>query len=66
VAAKLMEVIRALAMPHGHSTHGVVTVSVGIASWPAEMELDAEALIEKADKALYVAKERGRNRYAVG
>jgi len=66
VAAKLMDAIRALALPHGHSTHGVVTVSVGIASWPAEMELDPEALIEKADKALYVAKERGRNRYAVG
>jgi len=66
VAAKLMEAIRALAMPHARSLHGVVTVSVGIASWPAEMELDAEALIERADKALYRAKERGRNGYAVG
>ena len=66
VAAKLIEAVRTLAMPHARSPHGVVTVSIGVASWPAEMELDAEALIEKADQALYRAKEGGRNGYAVG
>ncbi len=66
VATKLLEAIRALAMPHAQSQHGVVTVSIGVASWPADMALDAEALIDRADKALYLAKERGRNGYVVG
>lgn len=66
MSAKLLETIRALTMPHAQSLHGVVTVSIGVASWLADMALDAEALIERADKALYLAKECGRNRYAVG
>ena len=53
-------------MPHAQSPHGVVTVSIGVASWPADRALDAASLIERADKALYFVKERGRNRYAVG
>lgn len=66
MSAKLLEAIRALAMPHAQSAHGVVTVSIGVASWPTEMALDAAALIERVDKALYRAKERGRDGYAVG
>jgi diguanylate cyclase (GGDEF)-like protein/PAS domain S-box-containing protein len=66
VATKLVETISALVIPHAQSPHRVVTVSIGVSSWPAEMALDAEALIEKADRALYRAKEGGRNQYAVG
>lgn len=46
-----------------HSTnleHGV-TVSIGLASCPADAT-DASALLEKADEAMYAAKNAGRNR----
>ena len=38
-----------------------VTVSVGVATWPGAGD-DPEALLEQADKALYRAKQSGRNR----
>jgi diguanylate cyclase (GGDEF)-like protein len=38
-----------------------VTVSIGIATFPVD-GVSSEALIEGADKALYMAKEEGRNR----
>lgn len=38
-----------------------VTVSVGVATWPGSGEA-AEALLEAADRALYRAKQAGRNR----
>lgn len=39
---------------------GAVTMSLGVASFPGDAN-DAQSLIEAADKALYEAKERGRN-----
>ena len=39
-----------------------VTISLGVTSLPKNVETDAEALIRIADKALYKAKEQGRNR----
>jgi two-component system, cell cycle response regulator len=38
-----------------------VTISLGVASFTADMP-NIEALVRKADKALYLAKKRGRNR----
>jgi diguanylate cyclase (GGDEF)-like protein len=61
VAAKVLEAIRALQIPHAQSPHCKVTVSIGIATWPAGQDFDPDSLIDLADNALYVAKERGRN-----
>lgn len=41
-----------------------VTVSLGVATYPLHGEWQEE-LVERVDQALYVAKEQGRNRYAV-
>lgn len=40
---------------------GQVTASLGVASFP-EDGLDAEQLLRRADGALYLAKDRGRDR----
>ena len=42
-----------------------VNISVGVASFPHQEIADAKTLIECADKALYRAKEEGRNRVIV-
>jgi diguanylate cyclase (GGDEF)-like protein len=38
-----------------------VTVSIGVATYPQDAD-DVDTLIENADKALYVAKQTGRNK----
>ncbi|WP_168015667.1 GGDEF domain-containing protein [Halomonas salinarum] len=58
-AERLREAIEALAVPH---TDQVVTISAGVACSVFEHPLDAAQLIEAADRALYAAKESGRNR----
>ncbi len=42
-----------------------ITISLGIATFPSEQISDSKELIECADKALYQAKENGRNRVEV-
>ena len=64
-ATAIGETIRAaierLAIPHP-ATGGVVTISVGVATLPsASGTADAEALVKRADEALYRAKAAGRN-----
>jgi diguanylate cyclase (GGDEF)-like protein len=43
---------------------GRVTLSLGVASWP-DQALSPEELLKAADKALYRAKQKGRNRVEV-
>jgi diguanylate cyclase (GGDEF)-like protein len=42
-----------------------ITVSIGVTA-AGEQEVDAAALLARADAALYQAKEQGRNRVVIG
>ena len=63
VAENIKKNIQDMGIEHVESKHGGrVTVSLGIASTMPEDEDEMENLIGTADKMLYQAKERGRNR----
>ncbi|HRX90676.1 MAG TPA: diguanylate cyclase [Steroidobacteraceae bacterium] len=66
VARNMIEAVSDLAIPHAASlaqTH--VTISAGLASVDASNAQSHDIVIQWADKALYVAKDKGRNRYVV-
>lgn len=70
LAQKLCAAVRALGIPHARSdTDSCVTVSVGVACAQPVFTPDnapdaalAQTLFQQADAALYLAKQRGRNR----
>ena len=64
-AEKLRADISALAVQHRGRPLGQVTMSFGIASWPAGDEAEAAAILRAADGALFEAKRKGRNRVIV-
>jgi diguanylate cyclase (GGDEF)-like protein len=62
VAERIRLAIEHLAMTHGGSPRGVVTISAGVATLsPKRGAHLASMLVEAADKALYAAKAGGRN-----
>lgn len=62
-AERLRSRVEALGLPHpGKTPPGTVTVSGGVACSTGASDLDAVAMVERADQALYQAKESGRNR----
>ena len=66
VAEKIRAQVTALNIPHptsGISPH--LTVSLGLASTIPELNSHPETLIEAADRALYLAKQQGRDRWEV-
>jgi diguanylate cyclase (GGDEF)-like protein len=66
VAERVRELVRGQRIPHGASPIGeAVTVSVGVASGVPRPGSDRVALLEQADRALYIAKDRGRDRVEV-
>lgn len=56
------DAVRALAIPHAGSEKGVVTVSIGVATYEnGDPDCSAPGLVQRADEALYAAKASGRD-----
>jgi len=62
VAERVRSAVEALGIPHSEKEGGVVTVSIGVASMLPNLGLKPGELVERADRALYMAKDKGRNR----
>jgi diguanylate cyclase (GGDEF)-like protein len=63
VALGLCEAVAAMSVRYGEALLPQVTISAGVADYPLSAA-SAEALVRRADAALYHAKEEGRNRVA--
>ncbi len=61
VARRVLAAIGALDIPHGASPFGRVTTSIGVAQLVPGPNHTSEELLERADRALYAAKQAGRN-----
>lgn len=62
VAERVRQAIQAVALAHPRNEpFGVVTASLGVASFTGEGTPDCDELVRHADRALYAAKDRGRN-----
>lgn len=66
LAEQIAESVRALALPHATSdTAEYVTISLGVASAAGHVLTDSNQLVALADRAMYQAKNSGRNRSVV-
>ncbi len=61
VARRVLAAIGALDIPHGASPFGRVTSSIGVAQLVPGPNHTFQELLERADRALYAAKQAGRN-----
>ncbi len=62
IASDLLAAVRGLAITHAAWELGIVTVSIGLAVSSPQTLIDPARLIERADQALYAAKQAGRDR----
>jgi diguanylate cyclase (GGDEF)-like protein len=61
IARRVMEACRM----EGEDAMRSISASIGVAHWTKLVGADPERLIAAADQALYMAKNDGKNRYAV-
>lgn len=61
VAQQMQEAIRALALPHEGAPFGIVTMSFGVAATVPQRDQSPDELVRRADRAMYEAKQAGRN-----
>jgi diguanylate cyclase (GGDEF)-like protein/PAS domain S-box-containing protein len=62
-AISARKALRALTAPHTIDSKSLdINVSIGVSTYPTDGQ-DAESLLNRADNALYEAKQRGRNNY---
>lgn len=67
VAERIRKTVESLCIEHkDSSTSKCVSISLGVGTMLAKENLDSKALIERADQALYNAKEKGRNQTVLG
>lgn len=65
IAEMVRKLVEGLGIEHESSPHKVVTTSIGVASIRPGRDASSEMLIKAADRALYRAKEEGRNCFAL-
>ena len=61
IADRIRNLVAQLAIEHGDSPFGVVTTSLGVAAMSRDDGGDLMSLLNRADRALYSAKSRGRD-----
>jgi diguanylate cyclase (GGDEF)-like protein len=62
LADRIIGRVRSLAIRHSGSSYGIVTISLGVATEREFRSSSSDSLIKRADQALYLAKDKGRNR----
>jgi len=65
VADKILTAIRELKITHekNDSGNGIATISIGITTGNSKISQNADDYLKRADEALYMSKETGRNKY---
>ena len=65
VAVDIIQALNDMQIPHAASHKKQVTVSIGIATIVPNKQTTPEAFVNLADRALYAAKSKGRDRYCI-
>lgn len=62
LAERIRQSVAETKLPHAADPQGIVTISAGVATVQPSNDIEMSVLVERADRALYEAKNRGRDR----